>query len=146
VDPHGFSVAIRWLHVAAMAIALGGAVLLAVAARGRAGLDGLLAISATYERSFWLAAGILVMSGIGNAAAFGIGLPEPASAWGAAFIAKLLLVALLVVASVPRTVAIVHLAALPASVGTQRTVATLYAVTALALLAILAFALRLAHG
>ncbi len=35
MDVHALSVAVRWLHVAWMAIALGGAVLLAVAARSR---------------------------------------------------------------------------------------------------------------
>ena len=145
MDPHALSVGVRWLHVAAMAVALGGAVLLAVASRSRDRPLDLLGVAVIYERAFWVAAGLLVMTGVGNVAAFGIQLPAPASDWGTAFVAKLLLIGALVLFSIPRTVTIAQLANVPAA-DRSGTVAALYATTAIALLAVLAVAVRLAHG
>lgn len=126
-----------------MAIAFGGAVLLAMATRSHAG--AVLGIAAIYERAFWAAVGVLVMTGIGNAAAFGSDLPAPGSSWGAAFMAKLFGVAALALLSVPRTVAIVHLrAAATADAGAP--LARLYGATAIVLVAILAVAVWLTHG
>jgi hypothetical protein len=129
-----------------MAVAFGGAALIAAVAllRPRPSVDAVLHIAATYERAFWGAAGVLVMTGVGNAAAFGRGLPAPDSAWGAAFILKLLGVLAIVFLSVPRTIAVVHLGTARAPNWTV--LGALYATTAAALVAILAIAVRLAHG
>lgn len=104
-------------------------------------------MATVYERAFWAAAGILVMTGVGNAAAFGISLASPASAWGAAFMTKLALVLVLLALSVPRTVAVVQLGSVPDAPRTRAGgLATLYGATTLVLLAILAVAVWLAHG
>jgi hypothetical protein len=146
IEAHGLSVAIRWLHVAAMAMAFGGALMVAVVAtlKPRPAPDAVIRFAATYEMAFWGAAGVLVMTGIGNAAAFGRDLPYPDSAWGAAFIVKLVGVGAIVVLSVPRTLTVVHLAAARTPDGTL--VGTLYSMTATALVAIVAIAVWLAHG
>ena len=147
MDAPSFSVAIRWLHVAAMAVAFGGAVLVTavVASRPRPALDIALQVARTYEGAFWAAAGILVMTGIGNAAAFGRDLPSAESAWGAAFVAKLVGVGVLVVLSVPRTLVVVQLGG-----GDGRAAGAvlgrLYIATAAVLVAILGIAVWLAHG
>ena len=56
-----------------------------------------------YEQVFWAAAGVLVMTGIGNLGAFGVSLLEPSTAWGTTLVAKLWLVAALIVMSLPRS-------------------------------------------
>ena len=147
MDPHALSLAIRWLHVAAMAVALGGAVLVAAIARmrPRPAPDVVLGIAATYERAFWTAAGVLVMTGVGNAAAFGSDLPFPISAWGSAFVAKLLGVAVLIALSVPRTLVVVWLGADARPIA-GAILERLYIATAGILVAILAVAVWLAHG
>ena len=148
IDAHAFSLAIRWLHVAAMAVAFGGAVLLAAATRtrGRTSFEGTLDFAAMYERAFWSAAGILVMTGVGNAAAFGAQLSLPESGWGQVFAAKLVTIAALLFLSVPRTLAVVHFDARAERGQADSTLARLYAATALGLVAILAIAVWLAHG
>ena len=114
-------------------------------AKPRPSLDVVLGIAATYERAFWAAAGILVMTGVGNAAAFGPDLPSPGSAWGSAFVAKLLGVAALILLSVPRTLAVVQLGAGAREIA-GATLQRLYIATAVVLVAILALAVWLAHG
>jgi hypothetical protein len=146
LDPHALSVAIRWLHVAAMALAFGGAVLLAIAARSPRRIDGLLEIASSYERTFWLAAGVLVMTGVGNAAAFGVQLPAPDTRWGVTFLVKLLGVGGLMLLSAPRTVAVAHLAVEALDAHAASVLARLYGATAILLIAILAAAVWLAHG
>jgi putative copper export protein len=130
-----------------MAVAFGGAALLAAIAtpRPRPPPEVLLGIAAAYERAFWAAVGVLVMTGVGNAAAFGRDLPYPDSAWGTAFVAKLLGIAALIVLSVPRTLVVVQLGAGAREID-GALVERLYIATASALVAILAVAVWLAHG
>lgn len=142
MDPTGLSLAIRWLHVAAMAMALGGAALMALAAGTRE--RSVLSIALSYERLFWVAVGILVMSGVGNVAAFGATLPGPGSSWGAGLTLKLVVVATLATLSVPRTLAVAQLST-AGSTGAP-VIRWLYGVTAMGLLFVLAIAMWLAHG
>src|SRR5688572_17506372 len=102
IDPHVLHLVIRWAHVAAMAIALGGALLVAVIVFTRRDSAGALAAALAYERLFWAAAGVLVMTGVGNLGAFGRTLPEPRTEWGSAVTVKLAGVAVLLLTPVPQ--------------------------------------------
>ena len=88
-----------------MAVAFGGAFLVAwLSWRTK---DDIIETAVRYEQVFWAAAGVLVMTGIGNLGAFGASLLEPSTSWGTTFIAKLWLVAVLIVVSLPRSLAVV---------------------------------------
>ena len=148
LDPTVVHVAIRWLHVAAMATAFGGAVtVLALATRPRAdSASAVLAVALRYEWTFWASAGILVMTGIGNLAAFGTALLGPSTEWGATLVLKLGLVLVLVVLSLPRTLAVARISAALAGDESIAALRNLYAATTAAFAVILALALWLAHG
>src|SRR5256885_7270025 len=108
LDPHVLHVAIRWLHVAAMASAFGGAITV-VALSTRPGVDSagaVVSVALRYQWLFWAAAGVLAMTGIGNLAAFGAGLLRPTTNWGATLLLKLGSVLALIVLSLPRTLAV----------------------------------------
>src|SRR6267143_918505 len=111
IDPHLVHVAIRWLHVAAMATAFGGAVtVLALAIRpGIDSASAVLGVAVRYEWLFWAAAGVLAMTGIGNLAAFGGALLGPATNWGTTLLLKLGTVLALVILSLPRTLAVARM-------------------------------------
>lgn len=147
LDPHALHVAIRWLHVAAMATAFGGAVsVLTLAMRpGGASSSAIVAVAVRYEWIFWAAAGILVMTGIGNLAAFGVGLLAPSTSWGTTLVLKLGSVLALVFVSLPRTLAVARLGA-SSGMGGIMTLRNLYAMTTGAFAVILALAVWLAHG
>jgi len=91
LDPNVLHVAIRWVHVAAMATAFGGAItVLALSTRpGADSAEAVTAVAVRYEWLFWAAAGVLAMTGIGNLAAFGAALLGPATNWGATLLLKL---------------------------------------------------------
>ncbi len=142
----------RLIHVAAMAVLLGGSwsiwLLLAV----RAG-DGAVEVSSSavlqFEILAWIALGLLALTGIGNLGAFGAFLPASDSAWGLKLIAKLALVLILFLVSLYRSFAAVAVRwqSQPAEspVLFQR-LRALYAVTGLLGAAILALAVSLSHG
>src|SRR2546430_3101534 len=111
VDPHLVHVAIRWVHVAAMATAFGGAVtVFALSIRpGTDSAGAVLGVAVRYEWIFWAAAGVLAMTGIGNLASFGADLSQPSSPWGATLMLKLGSVLALVVLSLPRTLAVARM-------------------------------------
>ncbi|MDQ2912723.1 MAG: hypothetical protein M3T56_05645 [Chloroflexota bacterium] len=150
LDPHALHVAIRWLHVAAMATAFGGAIIvLTLSARpGADTASAVVSVAMRYEWMFWAAAGVLAMTGIGNLAAFGAGLLGPATNWGTTLLLKLGSVLTLVVLSLPRTFAVARMGAsheaLPG--GAVITPRNLYAATTGAFAVILALAVWLAHG
>jgi len=150
LDPHVLHVAIRWLHVAAMATAFGGAVtVLALATRPAGDSAGtVLSVALRYEWLFWAAAGVLAMTGIGNLAAFGAGLLGPATNWGTTLLLKLGSVLALVLLSLPRTLAVARISALsgPSASGSITTIRNLYGATTGAFAVILALAVWLAHG
>jgi putative copper export protein len=150
LDPHVLHVAIRWVHVAAMATAFGGAVtVLALAARpGADAPSAVVGVAIRYEGIFWAAAGVLAMTGIGNLAAFGADLSSPATPWGTTLMVKLGSVLGLVVLSLPRTLAVAQLSASTGAVATGaiRRLRNLYGATTGAFALILALAVWLAHG
>lgn len=146
IDPHALHLIVRWAHVAAMATALGGALLVAAVVFSRRDAGGSLAVALAYERLFWAAAGILVMTGVGNLGAFGRTLPELGTEWGSALTLKLVAVALLVAISLPRTLTVLRLergASDGLAVG--GTLRTVYAGTVVLLGAIVLIAEVLAH-
>ncbi len=144
---------VRSTHVLAMAVMLGGPLLLWVMAARTGPPDAadqrrLLAAAEIFERLFWLALGLQVMTGVGNLGAFGAGLPGPATAWGLRLGLKLLGVLLLFVQSLLRTLVVVRLsAAAGAGVPTTRPrLAGLYGATTLLLVIITLLAVGMAHA
>jgi putative copper export protein len=150
VDPNVLHVAIRWLHIAAMATAFGGAVtVLALATRPSvASASAAVAVAVRYEWIFWAAAGVLAMTGIGNLAAFGAALLGPSTDWGATFLLKLGSVLVLVLLSLPRTLAVARISAAVGgdAHGSITTLRNLYGATTALFTLILALAVWLAHG
>jgi hypothetical protein len=147
LDPQFLHLAVRWLHVAAMAVAFGGSVLvLALSMRRAIGLEAVVQVAASYEWAFWGCAGVLAMTGIGNLGAFGTSLPDPGTRWGDTFELKLVLVLALVLVSVPRTLALAKLVRTTPAVRTVGTIRRLYGGTTGAFALILALAVTLAHG
>jgi hypothetical protein len=149
LDHHALTFVIRWLHVVAMAVAVGGALLVAALAFApRAGDDGrgVLETAARYEWTFWVAAGVIVMTGVGNLGAFGRALPPPTSTWGATLDLKLVAVAALLAASLPRSLVVAELARGQIQTRVMVVLRAAYGGTATVLAAILGLAVFLAHG
>ena len=107
----------------------------------------LVEVARAYEWIFWGAMGVLVMTGIGNLAAFGEGLPEPETDWGTALVIKLTAVGVFGVASLVRSLLVVQLGETPERIGptTLYVLGWAYAGTALAALGIVGLAVWLAH-
>jgi hypothetical protein len=143
MDHQLVALVIRWLHVAAMAAILGGAVLVAwLAARGpnRVVID----VAVRYEQIFWAGLGVIVMTGVGNLGAFGLALPAPATTWGGTFTLKMLMVATLVALSLPRSLVVARAASAGREPGSA--LRWTYGVTVATLALIAALAIWLAHG
>ena len=141
---------VRCVHVVAVAVALGGSTMVAVAATHPevprdGGVFGLLV---SYERLFWIALGVIAMTGVGNLGAFGAGLPGADTLWGRRLTLKLSLVVGLVVLSLVRTAFVARIrnaGTLPSETG-WRIVRGFYELTAATMGAILVVALTLAHA
>jgi putative copper export protein len=140
---------VRFAHVGAATVVLGGALLATMvvlqAASEQARDDTARAIAEGYEWLFWIAAPVLIATGIGNLGALGLGLPAPGSRWGITLVTKLLLFLGLLLWSARRTLVVVRTlegAARPS----RRAWTTQYAVSTGLGLAILGYAEALAHG
>jgi putative copper export protein len=99
-------VAVRLLHVLAVALAVGGAALLwlrATRASGPSEVADLRALAVDYEWLFWGAVGLVVATGVGNLGALAPAVPTTDTAWGLALAGKLLGVVLLLLGSAVRT-------------------------------------------
>ena len=131
---------VRWIPVLAMAVALGGAALTWGVSRA-ADAETTIAVATTYERAFWGALGVLVMTGVGNLGALAPAIPR--GRWGMALLAKFAFVCLVLVGSALRsaTVRAARDAAAPPT-----TLERGYALTTLALVAIVALGAVMAHG
>jgi hypothetical protein len=138
MDHETLTLAIRSLHVAAMAAAFGGAILVTWLAWRRPP-DRVIDIALGYEQLFWLAAGVLVMTGFGNLGAFGAALPVPPatgdarssrSSWSWR-------------CSIPRSLAVIELSGRPGGGGALRAA---YTGTTGVLAVIVGLAVVLAHG
>ncbi|AZH23955.1 hypothetical protein [Haloplanus aerogenes] len=132
---------VRWLHVLAMAVALGGGVL-AWGVSYAADAETTLTVATTYEVAFWGALGVLVMTGVGNLGALAPAIPR--GRWGAAFVVKLGLLLVVLIGSAVRTTTVraASDAATPATTTLERG----YALTTLALITLVALAAVMAHG
>lgn len=98
------SLAIRTLHVLAMAVLVGGS---AAAWYGyRSGAVAGLAAAGRFEWLFWAGVGTLVLTGVGNLGA--LGPPGPTTDWGRTLLVKLSLVVVLVCGSAVRTMVVVR--------------------------------------
>lgn len=97
-----------------------------------------------YEQAFWAAAGVLVMTGIGNLGSFGVSLLEPSTAWGTTLIAKLWLVAALIIVSLPRSLVVTLLASQAGRTSVD--LRPVYTITTAMFAAIVALAIVLANG
>ena len=149
LDPQVLHVAIRWAHVAAMATAFGGAITVLAQATRPAGdpASAVLSVAIRYEWMFWAAAGVLVMTGIGNLAAFGADLSAPSTPWGTTLALKLGSVLALVILSLPRTLAVARMShAAGTTPPTIVRLRNLYGATTGAFAVILGLAIWLAHG
>jgi hypothetical protein len=88
------------IHLLAMAVMVGGSAVLALAPPGRAG-------ALRYEWAFWTAAGLAILTGVGNLGLRGALAPAD-TAWGEAFQLKLASAALLLLFSFGRCVVILR--------------------------------------
>jgi hypothetical protein len=154
-DAHFLSFVIRWVHVVAMALLLGGAGLmwgLSIQTRTPPQSEpqhALLIVAEFYELIFWLAIGLLVMTGVGNLGAFGEALPGPNTTWGQKLTIKLLVVLVFVLLSLIRTLLIVRVSAIGSDTLTMPLSSVclrLYASTTLFATVILFVAVALAHS
>jgi len=137
------SLAIRTLHVLAVATLFGGAVV-AWGGYWTAALDDVTP-ARQYEWLFWAAFGVLVLTGVGNLGA--LGPPGPTTDWGRALLGKLLAVGGFVTASAVRTLLVVRAADATAPTdAVRRTLSRAYGLTAAALALVVVFAEVLAHG
>lgn len=146
LPPGPTHLAVRWLHVLAMATLVGGALLCWGLLRQR--VTDPLPVLRTYEWLFWGAAGLAVLTGVGNLGVIAPAIPRPASAWGLAFSVKLVGVLGLLIGSGVRTLGVLRRLDAPVDLP-SRVLDRLrmgYAATALWLLGILVLAEVLAHG
>lgn len=150
-SPVSLSLLIRLIHVASVLFLLGGSIcplrLSSLPQEKRA--SRFLSLSEKYEKSSWVAIGVLVMTGVGNAGAFGEALPDRQTPWGRTFMIKLVGVLLFFAFSQIRTFFIFRMKVAYAEDVTlflPKTVHLLYPATALFIAAILTLALFLAHG
>jgi hypothetical protein len=132
---------VRWLHLLAMAVALGGTALVWGVSR-TAETTTTLAVAGRYETAFWGALSVLAMTGVGNLGALAPAIPR--GQWGVALVAKLALVLVVLVGSAVRTATVwpARCRDAPRTAALERG----YALTAVALVAVVALAEVLAHG
>lgn len=138
---------VRWLHVLAATVAVGGSVLTWLRLRleptdgGEA--DDALLVARVYEWLFWTAIGTLVMTGVGNLGAFAPTLPS--GEWRTTLGVKLGVFTLVLLGSFVRVRLLVRIDASSAG-ASNRLLRRSYGATAVGLVALLTLAEVLAHG
>lgn len=144
--------AVRYVHVASIALLAGGAMLLAawcLVPRPATGAAAALAAAPIYEWTFWLLVGLVAVTGVSNLGLKGEGLMGPASSWGRALTTKLAAVVTLLAVSVLRSDFVIRCGAVSRLVVSSRprvVAGWLYAATVAILLAAMWMGLGLAHG
>jgi putative copper export protein len=133
---------LRAIHVLSMAILVGGPLAVSIMLRAPVNVATLLRL----EKWIWAAAGLIVLTGIGNVGYLGSAFPAPTTPRGAWFLLKFALVALLLVLSLIRTMACIRLAARNEELARRRTLARWYATTGTLGGGIAGLGLLLAHG
>lgn len=136
------TLAVRLVHLLAMALLLGGAAAV-WAALGQRHAPRLVR---RYEVGFWGGAGAIVLTGVGNLGAIAPAVPDPSTTNGAALAFKLTLVAALLVVSFGRTVLVDRTDDPERSDAGLRLLRRSYAVTTALLLVIVALAVVVARG
>jgi hypothetical protein len=153
-DSYQLWFAVRYVHVASIAILAGGAfmVFMVSALRTPRASGDVLAIAAVYEWVFWITTGVTIATGVSNLGLKGAGLVGTETAWGKALVAKLAGVFLLLMISAIRSEFVVRCQAAAGSGAASEpervnnVVRTLYGLTAAILLAAAWIGLGLAHG
>ncbi|MFB6176029.1 MAG: CopD family protein [Halobaculum sp.] len=98
-----------------------------------------------YEWLFWVALGLVVATGVGNLGA--VGPPGPTTPWGQTLLVKLAVVGVIVVGSLPRTVAVIAWRQSESNADPETaTLSRLYGLTTLTLVTVVVLAEVLAHG
>ncbi len=144
---------VRWLHVTSVAFIFGGALLIFVLLhfvsgnRDTSARRVLFDLMRVFEWGSWASLGLVIATGVGNLGHFGESLPEPRSDWGRQLTLKLGLVLVFLIFSAVRTLSVATAASQPPETApkTQRTLGTLYGITAASVGTIVAVAIALAH-
>jgi uncharacterized membrane protein len=148
VDPfYHLWFAVRYAHVAAAAILIGGALLVAVLSL-LGDHDASISAAGAYEWIFWIVVGVSVVTGVSNLGLKGDGLLGPDTGWGRALTAKLAAVLILLPLSLARSS---FVARSPGARPLQKerralVIRGLHGATAVLLVVVLWFGLGLAHG
>jgi hypothetical protein len=143
--------AVRYLHVASVALLVGGALVmcgLCLVLAGDTESSVLSRITTLYEWLFWSVIGVTVVTGISNLGLKGEGLMPAASSWGRALTVKLSLAILVLCLALLRSDVVIRLrgAAVGGSARANHVLASLYGATVVLFLAVLWVGLGLAHG
>jgi hypothetical protein len=144
--------AVRYIHLASVALLTGGAVTLcALCIRPRGDGETAAAVLAApvYEWMFWSLVGITVVTGVSNLGLKGDGLMAPATTWGRALTMKLTAALVLLALSLVRTDFVIRCSAavgLGVSDRMRKVLGALYGLTVVILLGALWLGLGLAHG
>ena len=149
------ALSVRLLHVLAMAAVTGASVFLCLLflksgdTSPECRTHQVYAWAKSFEWLFWIAMGILAMTGVGNLGAFGRDLPELNTVWGQTFITKLSVLLLFLILSLFRTFLVAWSEIgqdLLSSVTGRRILIGSYVATACFLVTFLGIAMSLAHG
>lgn len=144
--------AVRYIHVASVALLTGGAATLCAVCLGRRGEandGGELVAAPVYEWMFWTLVGITVATGVSNLGLKGDGLMQPETSWGRALTMKVTAALILLAVSLVRTDFVIRCgeaASLRAPARTRLVLGSLYGLTVVILLGALWLGLGLAHG
>ena len=145
--------AVRYVHLASVALLTGGAVFAAVACEARDSsavqpdTRAMFRTALAYEWIFWSVVGVAAATGISNLGLKGDGLLGPETSWGTALSVKLGAVLLLLALSFVRSDIVTRCSESPSvDVRVRRVLSVLYGITALTLFSALWLGLGLAHG
>jgi hypothetical protein len=144
--------AVRYVHVASVALLSGGAMLLSVLcflSKPGGDADAAFAAAPLYEWAFWSLIGVTVVTGVSNLGLKGDGLMGPTTMWGQALTMKLAAALLLLALSLVRSDFVIRCSAVRHAGASDRARAilgSLYGTTVAVLLGALWIGLGLAHG
>lgn len=147
---HPSALLVRSVHVLAMAVLVGGAVLVwGVLHYGPPAIDTRPALrsAAVYEWAFWGGVSLAVLTGVGNLGALAPAVPRPGTVRGAVLAVKVAAVIVLLVGSLPRTLVVLRrLDRAESSPHPPDRLRVAYGLTGLYLIGLVGLAEVLAHG
>jgi hypothetical protein len=145
--------AVRYVHVASVALLTGGAVMLCALCVGSRrethGGSSIVVAAPIYEWMFWSLVGITVVTGVSNLGLKGDGLMAPETIWGRALTMKVTAALVLLALSLFRTDVVIRSSAavgLGVSDRLRIVLGALYGLTVVILLGVVWIGLGLAHG